>query len=68
MTRHHHELEEAVAAIASSPSQLHVHVDRAMMGLGGYDSWSPNVAPQHLIETGRRWEFSLVLVSFSGET
>jgi hypothetical protein len=32
--------------------QVHVHVDRYMMGLGGYDSWSPNVSEDFLVRTG----------------
>ena len=44
-TSHNHELE------ADPNGQIHVHLDRRMMGLGGYDSWSPNVKNQYIIAT-----------------
>lgn len=31
--------------------QTHIHFDWASMGLGGYDSWSPNVERQYLIDS-----------------
>jgi hypothetical protein len=55
-TRHDHELP-------GDSERIHLHLDRAMMGLGGYDSWSPNVSPEFLIETGRVWEFSVTLAT-----
>ena len=33
----------------SSHNSVHVHVDCAHMGIGGYDSWSPNVDYEHQI-------------------
>jgi hypothetical protein len=44
---HNHELEP------DPNGQIHVHMDRRMMGIGGYDSWSPNVAADYMIETNR---------------
>ena len=57
-TRHNHELEE------DHHQGIHLHVDRAMMGLGGYDSWSPNVDSKYLIATGCRWKFSMTFAPF----
>lgn len=28
--------------------QIHIHIDRFTMGLGGYDSWTPNVSSRYL--------------------
>ena len=36
---HDHELPEHV----DSDKSVHVHIDSQTMGVGGYDSWSPNV-------------------------
>ena len=30
-----------------------IHVDRLSMGVGGYDSWTPNVKDEYLIPSGR---------------
>ncbi len=38
--------------VADPNGQVHVHIDRYMMGLGGYDSWSPNVSSEYLVKTG----------------
>mmetsp|Transcript_22825 Transcript_22825/g.33336 ORF Transcript_22825/g.33336 Transcript_22825/m.33336 type:complete len:97 (+) Transcript_22825:120-410(+) len=46
-TKHNHELE------ADPNGQVHLHIDRACMGIGGYDSWSPNVGKDFLIQTGQ---------------
>ena len=35
-----------------------VHVDSAHMGVGGYDSWSPNVEGKHLIEASAVGSFT----------
>lgn len=43
--RHQHELR-------ADPDAVHVHVDSQSMGLGGYDSWSPNVDRAVLVNTG----------------
>lgn len=34
-------------------SNIYVHVDRHMMGIGGFDSWSPNVEPEFVLKSGR---------------
>ena len=34
----------------SSVSDVHVHVDGFMMGVGGYDSWTPNVDSEFLFQ------------------
>ena len=34
-----------------SNRQIHVHVDSFTMGLGGYDSWSPNVHEKYLFRS-----------------
>lgn len=39
--------------ISDSQDDVHVHVDRHSMGLGGYDSWSPNVKDEFLVKGGR---------------
>jgi hypothetical protein len=41
-TSHDHEL------LPDENRQVHVHVDSFTMGLGGYDSWSPNVTEKYL--------------------
>lgn len=40
---HQHELRPA------EDSRVYVHFDSRTMGLGGYDSWSPNVDEQYLV-------------------
>lgn len=42
-TAHNHEL------VPSPDCRIHVHFDSHTMGLGGYDSWSPNVDEQYLV-------------------
>lgn len=32
-----------------SSSSVYVHVDRYMSGVGGYDSWSPNINEQYMV-------------------
>jgi hypothetical protein len=39
-----------------------VHVDSRSMGLGGVDSWSPNVPPEHLIATGQSYSATVKIV------
>lgn len=51
---HNHELHP------DSDGAVHIHLDRAMMGLGGYDSWSPNVAPECVTPVGVRVEGRMV--------
>lgn len=43
-TTHNHEL------LPASDRRVHVHIDRLTMGLGGYDSWSPNVDDDFLVQ------------------
>lgn len=43
---HNHEL------VSDEDDKLHVHVDRKHMGVGGYDSWSPNVDNEFLVNNG----------------
>ena len=49
---HTHELE---AALNAGDGSVHVHVDHMHMGVGGDDSWTPNVHPEYLIEPGKLW-------------
>jgi beta-galactosidase len=44
----------------SSDHRVYVHVDSKMMGVGGYDSWTPNVDPDYLIQ-GRSITTSIIL-------
>ena len=41
--KHDHEL-------VSDPNSVYFHIDSQTMGLGGYDSWSPNVDDEFLIK------------------
>ena len=43
---HNHELQP------DSNGQVHIHLDRVMMGLAGYDSWSPNVPKEFIVPVG----------------
>lgn len=55
---HNHELR------ADSEERIHVHIDSRTMGVGGYDSWSPNVDPKYLIEpTDKPFEVSFRMKS-----
>mmetsp|Transcript_35185 Transcript_35185/g.35827 ORF Transcript_35185/g.35827 Transcript_35185/m.35827 type:complete len:1262 (+) Transcript_35185:57-3842(+) len=54
-TLHEHEL------VPDSQS-IDVHLDSKMMGLGGYDSWTPNVDHDYLIETGVSYHTNFILV------
>lgn len=44
-TAHNHELTRC------ADNRVHVHFDSRTMGLGGYDSWSPNVDEQYLVHS-----------------
>jgi hypothetical protein len=44
-----------------------VHLDSQSMGVGGYDSWSPNVDPSVLIETGEVVATPLLLLPLRGD-
>ena len=41
---HNHELT------CDKDGKIHVHIDSRSMGIGGYDSWSPNVDQEYLIQ------------------
>lgn len=43
-TKHNHEL------LADPDHKVHIHLDSRTMGLGGYDSWSPNVDEAYLVQ------------------
>mmetsp|Transcript_19151 Transcript_19151/g.32058 ORF Transcript_19151/g.32058 Transcript_19151/m.32058 type:complete len:1417 (+) Transcript_19151:42-4292(+) len=45
-TDHNHELQP------DENGQVHLHMDRVMMGIAGYDSWSPNVPPEFIPPVG----------------
>jgi beta-galactosidase len=45
-TAHNHEL------LPDAENNIYLHVDRRMMGVGGFDSWSPNVEPEYVIKSG----------------
>jgi hypothetical protein len=53
---HDHELRQ------DADGKIHVHVDSQTMGVGGYDSWSPNVEKDKLIETGEKLNTSALLI------
>jgi hypothetical protein len=42
-SKHEHEL-------IPDRDKIHIHFDRFMMGIGGYDSWTPNVQPEFVID------------------
>ena len=42
-------------------NQIYFHLDRFSMGLGGYDSWSPNVSKNFLLKNGLPISFEFVL-------
>lgn len=58
--KHQHEL-------SADKDKIFVHMDSVSMGLGGVDSWNPNVSPEFLIDTGALMETKLLLVPV-GET
>ena len=62
-TNHDFELAE------EADRRIHVHVDSHSMGVGGYDSWSPNVDKEFLIpsdkQKGKELEVDLTLLCFS---
>ena len=50
---HNHDLdEEQIAANKDQINHTYVHVDSKHMGVGGYDSWSPNVDQLYQIRSG----------------
>lgn len=46
---HDHELLPSNSSSTRSDGRVHVHFDSRTMGLGGYDSWSPNVDEAFLV-------------------
>ena len=42
--------------------KVHIHIDSKTMGVGGYDSWSPNVDSNALIKSGEKIETSFLLI------
>ena len=59
---HEYQLEEARSR---GDGTVHVHVDHLHMGVGGDDSWTPNVHPEYLIPTGTKWQWSLKLAALA---
>ena len=57
---HEYQLEESRSR---GDGTVHVHVDHLHMGVGGDDSWTPNVHPEYLIPTGSKWQLSLKLAA-----
>ena len=53
--------------LVPNPDVIEVHVDSRMMGVGGYDSWTPNVAKQYLVETGKTLTTDVVLVPVTAQ-
>jgi hypothetical protein len=47
-TAHDHEL------VPDEDHRVHVHVDSYTMGVGGYDSWSPNVDDQYQLVLNKK--------------
>ena len=42
--------------------KVYVHVDARMSGLGGYDSWTPNIAEEHLVVPRKDMEVQVLLI------
>ena len=51
-----------------SDRRVYVHVDSSSMGVGGYDSWSPNVAREYLIKSGKRYETDIIMRPIKGSS
>lgn len=41
--------------LAREKDAIHIHIDSRSMGVGGYDSWSPNVDNEFLIRPTGEW-------------
>ena len=52
--KHEHELQP--------DKRIHFHLDSRMMGVGGYDSWTPNVDNQYLINSGSKFRTNFMMV------
>lgn len=57
-TQHDFELQE------DADRRVHVHLDSHMMGVGGFDSWSPNVESEFLLPTNKELVVDVTLISF----
>jgi len=44
------------------PNKIYVNLDRKMMGVGGYDSWTPNVDSEYLIQPVGSFDTSFILL------
>jgi beta-galactosidase len=56
---HNHELRQ------DEDGKIHIHIDSKTMGVGGYDSWSPNVDSSALIRSGELIETSILLLKLN---
>jgi beta-galactosidase len=60
-SRHEYELQDIVRqGLTQGPRAVHLHLDAAMMGVGGDDSWSPSVHDSYLVKPGL-YRFSLTI-------
>lgn len=57
-TPHDFELQE------DADRRVHVHLDSHMMGVGGFDSWSPNVEAEFLLPTDKELVVDVTLISY----
>ncbi len=48
--------------LSSDDNRVFVHVDSRMMGVGGFDSWSPNVESRFLIDGNRTYTTRMTLI------
>ena len=58
-TNHDYELEE------DHSRHVHFHLDSHTMGLGGFDSWSPNVSNEYVLHNTRPFFVDAVLIPLS---
>ena len=59
---HNHELRQ------DDDGKIHIHIDSKTMGVGGYDSWSPNVDSSALIRSGELIETSILLLKLDNNS
>jgi beta-galactosidase len=59
---HEYQLQEATS---KGDGSIHVHVDHMHMGVGGDDSWTPNVHSEFLVPTGKQWKWNLKLAALA---
>ncbi len=48
--------------LSSEDNRVFVHVDSRMMGVGGFDSWSPNVESRFLIDGNKTYTTRMTLI------